>query len=203
MIKNVIFDIGMVLADFRWKDYIVEIGIPADKRERVAAATTCGAYWNEMDRGIMSFEEIVEGCVSLDPEIEPEIRLFFKDMRRLVLEFPFAAEWVKSVKERGYGVYILSNYGEHNFACLRPYATFFQYVDGEVISYREKVIKPDSKIYQILLERYKLNPEECIFLDDRADNIETARSLGIQGIVVKTHEQAAADLESELKGQVP
>ncbi len=189
----------MVLADFRWKDYIAELEIPEGKRERVAAATTCGRYWDELDRGVMSFEEVIEACIGLDPEIEPEIRLFFKDMRRLVVEFPFARDWVKSVKEKGLGTYILSNYGEHYFTCLRKNSGFFEYIDGEVVSCREKVMAPAPAIYKILLERYSLVPEECVFLDDRLENVEAAKALGIHAIHVKSHEQAAADLAAILK----
>lgn len=198
MIKNIIFDIGNVLADYRWKDYIAELGIAPEKRERVANATSMGPYWCEMDRNVLSTEEVMQKCIELDPEIEPEIRLFFKDRKRLVMEYPYAREWVLSLKKRGYGIFLLSNFSEYDFSYINTHYSFFGLEDGKVISCYERVIKPDEQIYKILLNRYFLKPEECVFLDDSEKNIETARKLGIHGIVVKDHETANAELENLL-----
>ena len=201
MIKNIIFDIGNVLADFRWKEYIEELGIAPEKRERLALATTIGPFWCEMDRNVLSTEEVMQKCISLDKELEPEIRLFFKDRRRLVMEYPFAREWVESLKKRGYGIYYLSNYSEYDFGYINTHFSFFGLEDGKTVSCFERVIKPDERIYRTLLNRYFLNPEECVFLDDSERNVEAAEKLGIHGIVVKDHETAVSDLEKLLSAE--
>ena len=72
-------------------------------------------------------------------------------------------------------------------------------VDGGVISYEVQIVKPEPGIYKALLQKYNLKADECVFLDDRADNIEAAELLGLQGIVVKSYEQAEAELEKILK----
>ena len=71
-------------------------------------------------------------------------------------------------------------------------------MDGGIMSYEVQLIKPDLIIYQTLIERYDLQPEECVFLDDTVRNVEAAQALGIAGIVVTSQEQAKKELETLL-----
>ena len=71
-------------------------------------------------------------------------------------------------------------------------------MDGGIMSYEVQLIKPDLVIYQTLMERYDLQPEECVFLDDTVRNVEAAQALGIAGIVVTSQEQAKKELETLL-----
>ena len=200
-IKNIIFDIGNVLAKFRWADLFHDLGFSGEAFERIAAATVQHpTMWNEFDRSLMSDEDIIARCVERAPEYEKEIRLMFSKTELLVEEYKYSYEWIKGLKERGYKVYLLSNYGKTSFEAAREHGrlSFLPLVDGSVISYEVKIVKPEPGIYEALLEKYALKAEECVFLDDRADNIEVARKLGFHGIVVESHEQAKADLEKEL-----
>jgi putative hydrolase of the HAD superfamily len=202
MIKNIIFDIGQVLAKFRWREYIEDFGYHSEIEDRLAKATVLSVYWSEIDRGLVPMEEIIELCVLLDREIEQEIREFYKDTRRLVVEYDYSSSWLKELKALGFHIYLLSNYGEVNFSHVKEVFSFFQYVDGAIISYQEKCIKPEEKIYRILLDRYQLIPSECIFLDDLEANIEAAKNLGIHSIQVLNYQQAKEDLNHKLKGMV-
>ena len=98
-------------------------------------------------------------------------------------------------KEKGYYIYILSNYATDTLRKTRYKLTFLKYVDGAVFSCEVKQIKPESDIYQTLISRYHLNPEKSVFLDDRAENCEAARKAGIHAIQFHSFKQAAADLE--------
>lgn len=201
MIKNIIFDIGNVLAWFRWKDYARDLGFSEEMVERVGRATVRTQIWRETDRGVLSIPEAVEQCIALDPEIEDEIRLFYKDRRELVTEYDYSEGLIRDLKARGYKVYLLSNYSEDHFQYILSKFRFFGLEDGMVISYREKVLKPEPEIYNILFERYGLKPEECVFLDDTEVNIETAVKLGMRGIVFKNYEQGIGELERILSGE--
>ena len=201
MIKNIIFDIGNVLASFRWKDLFSELGFTGEKFERIAAATVLHpTLWNEFDRSLMSDEEIITGCIRRAPEYEKEIRLLFDTTERLVEEFAYSYDWVKGLKEQGYQVYLLSNYGKTSFEAARDKGrlSFLTLVDGGVISYEVQMVKPEPGIYQSLLAKYNLKAEECVFLDDREDNIEMAKKLGFHGILVKGHAEAKKELEKLL-----
>ena len=72
-------------------------------------------------------------------------------------------------------------------------------MDGGIYSCHVKIIKPDEGIYKALADKYDLTPSECVFLDDRIDNIKAAKEFGYEGIVVKNHEQAVEELEEILK----
>ena len=202
MIKNIIFDIGNVLACFRWQDLFKELGFTGEKFDRTAAATVLHpTMWNEFDRSFMSDEEIIAKCIERAPECEPEIRLLFSKTELLVEEYTHSYNWIKSLKEQGYNVYLLSNYGRTSFEAAKTHGrlSFLPLVDGGVISYEVQIVKPEPGIYQALLKKYNLKAEECVFLDDRTDNIEAAEALGFRGIVVESYEQAKEELEKVLK----
>lgn len=156
--------------------------------------------WNEFDRSLMSDEEIIEKCIERAPEYKEDIKRLFQNTAYLVQEYEDSYSWIKQLKERGYQVYLLSNYGKTSFEAARDMErlSFLSMVDGGVISYEVKMVKPEPGIYQALLEKYQLIPKECVFLDDRADNIEAAEKLGMHGIVVKSQEQAREALEEML-----
>ena len=200
MIRNIVFDIGNVLAAFRWKEYIAELGYEGVMADRIAKATTLNKMWLEVDRGVMSVNDIIEGCIASDPEIEPEIRHFFADRRRLVEEYPYSRAWIESLKNRGYKIYILSNYSRDHFQYVSRHFSFFGLEDGMMISYTVKLLKPDRRIYEALFEKYGLKPEECVFLDDSARNIEGAVAAGMKGIVFENYGQGSRELEKILLG---
>lgn len=201
MIKTIIFDIGQVLAKFRWKDYMDDLGFNQEIKERVGRATVLSPYWSEVDRGIMTMPEIIEACVKLDKEIEAEIRLFFKDRRTMVVEFDYAKDLVKGLKEQGYHIYLLSNYGEENFSYVENVFSFMPYIDGKIISYQIKHIKPEPEIYQALIDTYHLIPDECVFLDDVEANLKGAEKFGIHTIHFTDLESAKKRLK-ELKIEI-
>lgn len=197
MIKHIIFDIGNVLASFRWKDLFRELGFQGEAFERIAAATVLHpTLWNEFDRSLISDEEIIAGCIARAPEYEQQIRLLFSKTELLVEEYAYSYEWINGLKNRGYSVYVLSNYGKTSFEAARDHhrLSFLTLMDGGVISYEVQMVKPEPGIYKALLDKYGLKAEECVFLDDRAENIAAATKLGFYGVEVKTYEQAQGEL---------
>ena len=194
MIRNVIFDIGGVMVGFRWADHMREIGVPDELFDRTANATVYSKNWPEVDLGNLPLSEIIDRCVALDPEVEDYIRGFFEDRTALVYEFDYSAALTKSVRDAGYGMYFLSNFGKEQFEALYEKLHFFGREDGRVVSYEAHCLKPDDEIYRILLDRYGLKPEECVFLDDVPENVETARRLGFNAIVFESLEGALEQL---------
>lgn len=202
MIRNIIFDIGNVLACFRWRDLFAELGFTGEKFDRIAAATILHpTMWPEFDRSLMSDEEIIAGCIARAPEYEEEIRMIFERTELLVEEYPYSYEWINDLKERGYKVYLLSNYGKTSFEAAMAHGrlSFLPLIDGKMISYEVKIVKPEPGIYEALIKKYKLAPEECVFLDDRAENVEAAMQIGFLGVVVEGYEQASEALNDILK----
>lgn len=194
MINTIVLDIGNVLAQFRWREYLEDCGYTEELKERIAKATVLSGYWDEWDRGLRDEEELIAESIKRDPEIEREILNFFNSFTEVVKEYEHSAEFVDSLKKNGYKVYLLSNYSKKNFEMGKPYFKFVNYVDGGVISYQVKSIKPEPKIYQSLIDKYQINPEEAVFLDDLMANLEGAKPFGFHTIQVKNHDQALEDL---------
>ena len=109
---------------------------------------------------------------------------------------PKVWEKVKALKDKGYNLYILSNYGKELFEMHSKHISILDCFDGILVSYMIKRMKPEKEIYEELLNRFSLNPSECVFLDDLAKNIEGAQNLGIKGIRI-TDEQMLLDLLDE------
>ncbi|MDD6539595.1 MAG: HAD-IA family hydrolase, partial [Firmicutes bacterium] len=132
------------------------------------------------------------------PEIETQIRETWEKFDRLVYQYDFTRSWINGLKERGYQVLYLSNWSYHLLELCKEALNFTELMDGGIFSCHVKLIKPDEAIYKCIIDRYGLNPEECVFLDDRKDNIEAAVRCGMKGIVVADHDEAAAKLEEYL-----
>lgn len=195
MIKNVIFDIGNVLADFAWEQLFHRLGFEGETFEHMADATVRGPYWQEFDRGAMSDQEIVEGFYSLAPKYKKQIDLFYEHIHEMTEEYPYAAEWVRSLKEEGYSVYILSNYGKTSFENRKEPFSFLAEADGSLISYEVLSVKPEREIYQALEEKYSITPQESVFIDDLEVNVEAARNYGYSGIIFKSRDQAVEEIK--------
>ena len=194
MIRNLIFDIGNVLTDFRWKEFLQDKGFDEEMISRIAAVSVQNPLWCEFDRGILSEEEMMQAFVKEAPQLEKELHLAYDDIHGMVTPREYAIPWLQELKSKGYGVYYLSNFSKKAEVECSECLSFLPYMDGGILSYQDKLIKPDPAIYTLLLERYGLVAEESIFLDDTLVNVEAARKLGIHGIWFQTKEQAEEEL---------
>lgn len=194
MIKNVIFDVGNVLVDWNPVPVFRMLGFDEETERVVAEATVRSASWDEYDRSTVSDEELLAGFISNAPAYEREIRLLWDHIGLTIREQPYAAEWVRSLKAGGYHVYILSNYSRWTYQHTQDELSFVQDADGALFSFEVGQIKPEPEIYQTLFSRFHLEPQECVFIDDREVNITAGEALGMSGIVFASYEQAAAEL---------
>lgn len=189
MIHNVIFDIGNVLTDFRWKEFLHDKGFDEEMVQRIGKASIESPLWAEFDRGVMSDAELMEAFMKSDPGIERELHLAYNDVHGMVTIRDYAVPWVQELKAKGYHVWYLSNFSKKAEEECSDALAFIPYMDGGILSWKDQLIKPDPRIYQLLLDRYQLKPEECVFIDDTPVNIQAAEEQGIHGIVFENREQ--------------
>lgn len=195
MIKNIIFDIGNVLAAFRWQKMFKELGYTGEVFEKVADATVRGPWWPEYDRSSIPDEQIWKNCCALAPEYTPQIMKVFENIQDICQEYDYAREWIYSLKAAGYNIYLLSNFGKTSFEIAVRRFSFMDLVDGQVISYEVEQIKPDRAIFSALEEKYGICPQESVFLDDSMKNVKAAKSYGYHGIFFENHALAVKKLE--------
>ena len=196
MIKNIIFDFGNVLVDYKMKEFMLAKGIEPDMIKRLLKASVMGPYWDEFDRGALTEEEAFAGFISIDPGIEKELHMCFDNITGMLTKRDFATKWIMDLKAAGYNVYYLSNYSKKACVECADSIDFIKYMDGGVLSNEELLVKPDPEIYKRLIDRYSLNPAECVFIDDTEKNVDAAVKLGMQGIVYTSKEETDQALKA-------
>ena len=193
--KNIVFDLGGVVFARRRSDCtpdFVEF-FAFIRQEEIPR------FWVEYDRGTRTLDEVagelcrISGCdrARVDGYLQTAI----------ALQRPVEAteRLIGDLKAAGYRLYVLSNMSREFIDFLRRFPVY-RHFDGEVVSCEELTVKPEPRIYELLLERYGLEPEETLFIDDRRVNIEAAEAQGIRGRLFDSHdpEAACAALRQEL-----
>lgn len=197
MIKNVIFDIGNVLVDFRWRVLMEDLKLPRETQAIFENTVFGSRWWGELDHGIYEESEILKNFREDNKEHLDEFNLVWDHRDKLVEPYAYAVQWIKQLKASGLKVYLLSNYPKDIFTLHTECGCFpfLDQVDGKVVSGFVRMIKPNADIYEYLLKEYGLEAAESVFIDDREENIETARGLGMKGIVFQSYEQACGELD--------
>lgn len=182
--QNIVFDIGGVLLSF-CPEKVCTL-LPEDIRQDVYNAMFHQEWglsrWAQLDLGVKSNMEIVSeiAAASGHPGCERHILQLLETFPQTMSPLPLS-HLIAELKAMGKRVFALTNYPEPSLTRTVERFDFFRHMDGMVVSSREKVMKPDERIYCILLDRYQLNAEDTLFIDDRLENIQAAEKLGIQG----------------------
>ena len=190
-ISTVIFDIGDVLVSANIKDYLV-----ADPEVPNEIVDELLKLWfidkDEVDdtMDLDTYREIVNKRMGV--EFSKYIPKLFKYNVECVTAFDYTIPMIQDLKDKGYKVYYLSNWSAWTHDLLQEAGKFdfLKLMDGGVFSYDIGYMKPHEEIYKILLNKYKINPEEAIFFDDREENIEAANKLGIHGVHFPRHDSS-------------
>ena len=195
VIKNVVFDVGDVLVDFRYMDYMrKDLGFSEECTEFLAKNMVVTNFWHELDLGIRTNAEGLATFTEKYPQYRDEITAFWTHLDGIVSEYDYAPGLIQSIKDKGYGVYILSNYPIETAEMHWPKFKFLPITDGHIISGYEKVTKPDEPIFRLLETRFGIKLEECIFVDDRKVNTDAAEKYGMKSILFTSYEQLLKEL---------
>lgn len=186
--KNVIFDVGGVLLSYRWLEVVMETVADREEAEAFAKRLYDDPLWLEFDIELRPFDDVMEDYVRKYPKDEEHIRYVLGHLERMPVSRERVWKKVHELKKAGYRIYLLSNYSSRMFHVHTDGLPFFDDLDGHIISYEVHRLKPEKEIYEALFEKYSLNPEECIFFDDRQENVDSGRKFGMEGRVIYTEE---------------
>lgn len=188
MIRNLIFDVGNVLIGYRWQDMLQSHGCSLETAEKINAACFEIPIWHEYDKGNVTLQTVVKSLIDMNPDIAEPLEWFVMNPDLMVVPRPRIYQRVRELRAKGYRIYLLSNYSREYFQMAVSNQLFNKDIDGGVISYEVGLIKPDPAIYKHLLEKYNLKAEECLFYDDRSENVAAAKALGMGGYVIDSEE---------------
>lgn len=195
MFKNIIFDIGNVLLDFNPKEYL-KLKLKEDKIIEVYEEIFKSKEWLMLDRGTILEEEAIDIIANRSNENAELIKLSFENWYDILRPIDKNISVLRKLKESGYKVYYLSNFHLKAFENVTSKYDFFNIFDGGVVSYEEKLIKPEIEIYNKIIEKYNLNANESIFIDDMEENIEKAKEVGFNTILFKKEEELIVSLQN-------
>ena len=194
MIKNVIFDIGNVLLNFDPKVY-VESKVIEEKVDEIYESIFKSEEWLMLDRGTITEEVAKANIINRKIENEEFINLVFENWYDILTPIESSIELLKKLKENGYRVFYLSNFHLAAFEYVTRKHDFFNLFEGGVVSYNEKLLKPEKEIYERIMDKYKIQPEETVFIDDTQENVKAAMKHGIKGIILENPKSLGVELE--------
>ena len=193
--KNIVFDFGGVLVDWN-PHHLYDKYFGSREKAEWFLNNICLYSWNLQMDGGKPFAEGVAELQAEHPEWNEAIAIYHTRWIEMMNgEIEGMASVIRRLKMAGYGVYGLTNWSAETFPMIRDTYPVFQEFDGIVVSGEEHLLKPDAAIYKCLLERYALQAEESLFVDDNADNVAGARNVGMKAIQFTS----AEELERELK----
>ena len=183
MIKNILFDMGNVLIRFDRKMFLDRLDVSEADKTMLLREVFANVEWAEMDRGTKTEATALKSmCKRLPQRLHAAAEIMTLHWDEPLIPIDGMYELVEELKEKGYGIYLLSNASvrQHVYWPRIPASRFF---DGTLISADVHVMKPQPEIYNLCLEKFDLKAEESFFIDDVAANIEGALHCGMQGAV--------------------
>ena len=177
-----LFDLGGVFFDWDPDHFYKNVFENIEERE-FFLAEVCNDNWNFQQDAGRSIAEAELELIPKFPHYEKEIKMYYKNHRKMIRGvFEESVDILKKLKDKNYDCYVLSNWSAETFEGMTDDYPFLKLFDGLLISGEDKLIKPDHAIYQLARDRFNLNSEETVFIDDKRENIEAAKGLDFKTI---------------------
>lgn len=184
MIKNIIFDIGGVILHFDIDEVVKGYTDSEEERIFIKEQIYCSPEWTGLgliDYGYISLEEAAAQINDRTDHIHDDlVNRFLEGYMDIAYVDKRVIDLIYKLKENGYKVYILSNISKQ-ITDRMNISNVLNDIDGYILSYEVHELKPHKSIYETLINKYNINPEESLFIDDRNDNLEAANKIGIKG----------------------
>ena len=177
-----LFDLGGVFFNWDPNHFYKNVFENIEERE-FFLLEVCNDQWNVQQDAGRSIAEAELELIPKFPHYEKEIKMYYKNHRKMIRGvFEEAVDTLKKLKDKNYECYVLSNWSAETFAGMTDDYPFLKLFNGLLISGEDKLIKPDHAIYQLARDRFNLNPEETVFIDDKLENIQAAQEMNFKTI---------------------
>jgi 2-haloacid dehalogenase len=180
----VVFDLGNVLISWDPHPAIAaDVGDEEAARFLASDDFDFGAWNHEQDSG-RPFEESEQAAVARTPHWREHILAYRANFdRSLIGEITSSVEVLRDLHAAGVRLLALTNWSAELFPVARRRFGFLELFEDVVVSGEERVAKPDPRIFEIVAERGGLSLSECVFVDDKPENVEAARAAGLDGVL--------------------
>lgn len=178
MVKNIIFDLGNVIARFDPFEIYHRFTDSKEEAEELYQYLYESGLWVNLDRGYELEEVIEQVCVNAPDKYHQAINKIIHEWIDVLEIDPQMEDLIVSLKQNGYNVYLLSNISKQFYSFKEKNPIFNQF-DGIYVSADSKLIKPDIEIYEDFLNKFMLNGQESVFIDDKLENVTGAQLSGI------------------------
>ena len=195
-IKAIIFDLGGALIDWN-PSYLFDQLFEDEEQKKHFFEQICTPDWNEMQDAGRPLKDATESLVAKHPEWKEYIEAYYGRWEEM-LGGPIheTVEIFRQLKEQQkYELYALTNWSAELFPIALERYEFLHWFDGRVVSGEEKMRKPFSDFYQLIMKRFKLVPAETLFIDDNKRNVIAAQELGMHTIHFLSPTQLAEELQ--------
>jgi len=191
----VVFDVGGVLLQWDPRHLYRKLFAGDDAAMEHFLGNVCTEEWNERQDAGRTF---ADAAAELLPAHADKAHLIHAFGRRFDEMIPGALEEtvdiLRELKRAGVPLYAVTNWSAETFPSAQNRFDFLAEFDGIVVSGEEGVIKPDPRIFRILLDRYDIPAHAAVFIDDNPANAEAATNLGIHGIHFRSPQQLRREL---------
>ena len=194
-IQKVIFDVGQVLVKFNPRNLFIKI-LKDEEKVDFFLKNICTWEWHIQQDLIYDTSKAAEPVIKKYPEYKEAIEAFYGRFLEMIDSVHQEnVDLALNIKQKGYPIYLLSNFPGDQFEKYRLQNSFLDEFDDRIISGDVGLAKPDIKIYQLAIKKFNLNPEESLFIDDKIENTRGAEQVGIKTIQLQKPE----DLDKEIR----
>jgi len=177
-----LFDLGGVFFDWDPNYFFINIFKESEER-KYFLKNICNDAWNIQQDAGRSVKEAELELIPKFPKYEKQIKMYYANHRRMIKgTFKNSISILSYLKNNNYECFVLSNWSAETFLGMTEDYSFLKKFDGLLISGEDKLIKPDPAIYQLAVKRFELDPHKTVFIDDKLENIESAKKLNFNTI---------------------
>ena len=182
MIKNIVFDLGNVLLSWKPGEFLKNSGYNEETIRLIMDTVFRSQVWLNLDNGDITKGEAIDLMTARSSLKRDEIASLFNLCTEIIFPLTPNINLLPGLRKQGFKLYYLSNFPHEFFNEIKKEYEFFSYFDGGIISAEVNQSKPDPSIYKTFIQRYGLNPEECLCVDDIEINVRSAESIGMKVI---------------------
>jgi putative hydrolase of the HAD superfamily len=198
-VRNVIMDLGGVMLEWN-PDHLLTPFQPEPELRRQLRTRVFGPDWRLFDRGQLTEAELLARLEVCTGQSRDTVVAIVEAARGCLREKPETVKLVRTLRQRGFNLYCLSNMPSPFYEHLRRRHDFWDVFLGVVISGEIQLMKPEPEIYRHLLERFGLHAHESVFVDDLQANVDAAKAVGLHAICFKNATQCQHELEELFSG---